>query len=137
MWLVLCLLIAASCTESRNETPKYSSHGPKSPAPAGCPPEGPWADRDCPEASWARSVVEEAGYKNDGNTGSALKVLGNGQFLNLWTTPIKEKNDGVSKELNEGTWQARGRVRGIQVLRKPRRVGLGRASTSRLGNERR
>ena len=78
-----------------------------------CPEKGPWADPDCPEAAWARSVVERAGYENDGDTGSALKVSNVGRSLYLWTT--KGKSHVGIKEANGKAFARRGVIRGIHV----------------------
>jgi hypothetical protein len=58
------------------------------PVPEDCPSEtGPWADPDCPLPAWSRAVIEEAGYRVTGDTGSALEAAAPGGEFHVWAFP--------------------------------------------------
>lgn len=39
-----------------------------------CPEQGPWTDRDCPEAQWMLDVIRHAGFLVEDDTGSAFRI---------------------------------------------------------------
>lgn len=95
-------------------------HAPKSDdvtssSNARCHRYGPWSDRDCPEAKWARSVVEKAGYAISDDTGSALIVSTGEGYLYLWTTAVKASDDPTKREIDEGAYRPLTRIQGVQV----------------------
>jgi hypothetical protein len=53
---------------------------------------GPWTA--CPEADWVRGIVEAAGYRVAGDTGSAVIARGQGHSFYIWAT----RNDGSAIE---------------------------------------
>jgi hypothetical protein len=73
------------------------------PVPDGCPSEtGPWADPDCPLSAWTRAVVEEAGYRVTGDTGSALLAEGRGTEFLIWAIrePLPPPTEGYEPIAN-------------------------------------
>jgi hypothetical protein len=78
MRAAVALLVLAACTnqqDGRETQPQTTSSSPIDAAAfatENCD-YGPWA-RYCPEAYWARAVIAEAGYRLEGDTGSALVV---------------------------------------------------------------
>jgi hypothetical protein len=81
--------------------------------PRGCPRPswpGPWAR--CAEARWVALVVEAAGYRVTGNTGSALTAEGGPAEFYIWTTPSRRPlADGVA----DGAWRQVGTARGRAI----------------------
>jgi hypothetical protein len=74
----VALLVLAACTNGQDGRTTQPQRTPSSPTDAGAFTTencdyGPWA-RYCPEAYWARAVIAEAGYRLEGDTGSALIV---------------------------------------------------------------
>jgi hypothetical protein len=71
------------------------------PVPEGCPSEtGPWADPDCPLSAWTRAVIEEAGYRVTGDTGSALEAVASGGEFHVWAFPPEFTIDELKAEEN-------------------------------------
>jgi hypothetical protein len=57
------------------------------PSSVDCPEDtGPWADPDCPWSKWTREVVEVAGDRVVGDTGSALRAETERTEYFIWTT---------------------------------------------------
>jgi hypothetical protein len=75
-------VLASLEVEQRSASTTSADDGPR-----GCPRDnwpGPWTA--CAEAEWVRRVVEKAGYRVVGATGSALVARGHGRSFYVWTT---------------------------------------------------
>jgi hypothetical protein len=80
-----------------------ASKGPTSRAsdePGSCA-YGPWADH-CPEAEWARQVLDAAGYRLTGDTGSALVGRAGQTGFYFWAFESeKAPNQPLSKAIED------------------------------------
>jgi hypothetical protein len=77
----------ASDSQEREALDALDSLKVTAPVPDGCPPQvASSGDPDCPEHAWLEAVVETAGYKVAGNTGSAVIGKAGGVEFAIWTT---------------------------------------------------
>jgi hypothetical protein len=85
-----------------------------SPTEGICPEGGPWIDPDCPEAQWVVRLVREAGFRMEGDTGSAFTIRRDGPLLNIWMSSRSEEPVSPSDLQREGydRWI---RIQGTQV----------------------
>jgi hypothetical protein len=97
----------------------WSPTGSLQGSPAGeidqiCPEGGPWLDPDCPEAQWVLLIVRQAGFRLDGDTGSAFTIQGQGPLLNIWMSSRLEEPVSPSDLQAEG-YEPWVRIQGTQV----------------------
>jgi hypothetical protein len=90
------------------------------PVPDECPPEvASSGDPDCPEHAWLREIVERAGYKVPGNTGSALVGSAGGMAFAIWTTEADPADQYVvppESGYDDRIYQPRTEAAGITVF---------------------
>ncbi|MBI4259395.1 MAG: hypothetical protein HY658_02405 [Actinobacteria bacterium] len=86
------------------------------PVPDGCPAgTGPWSDNECPWPAWSRAVLEKAGYRVTGDTGSALVARSNGAGIYFWAFPPEDARP-LPEALSDEGYRVLTTVDGVEVF---------------------
>ena len=101
--------------EEETQRPQPAPSSSDLPPVAGGCDVGPWAEH-CPEADWARAVIDSAGYGVVGDTGSAITGDANGIEFHLWGFPKEELHLGnYERSIARESYRPWRKVAGTQV----------------------
>jgi hypothetical protein len=93
--------------------PAITPETTESPDPVLCN-RGPWSEH-CPEADWARKVLEEAGFELTGDTGSALVANTDAADLYFWAFERVKEQRPRAQSLREEGYRLFREIDGIAV----------------------
>ena len=95
--------------------PAAPSPATSAPAPGTCG-YGPWADH-CPEARWARRVLEVAGFPPTGDTGSAIEARTATSTIRFWgfDTATEERDIPFDVMVEQENYERHSTVDGVEV----------------------
>jgi hypothetical protein len=103
----------------RLTTAKERRASPASDAPGASPGScgyGPWADH-CPEAGWAREVLDAAGSRLTGDTGSALVAWAGEAGFYFWAFEMEKASEQpLPKAIEDEGYRVLREVEGIRVF---------------------